>query len=95
MAKNLIGMITTGPRCDYDVVRQKFTAKERDAETGLDYFGARYMSAAQGRWISPDAPFADEVPASTITAPSVSWVWDRATNGKGRLKSIASGSTTV
>jgi RHS repeat-associated protein len=28
--------------------------KERDAETGLDYFGARYFSAAQGRWTSPD-----------------------------------------
>jgi hypothetical protein len=26
----------------------KFTGKERDAETGLDYFGARYMSSAQG-----------------------------------------------
>jgi len=22
--------------------------------TGLDYFGARYFSAAQGRWTSPD-----------------------------------------
>jgi len=33
---------------------QKFTGKERDAETGLDYFGARYFSAAQGRWTSPD-----------------------------------------
>jgi RHS repeat-associated protein len=32
----------------------KFTAKERDAETGLDYFGARYYSNAMGRWISPD-----------------------------------------
>ena len=31
-----------------------FTAKERDAETGLDYFGARYMSSAQGRFTSPD-----------------------------------------
>ncbi len=31
-----------------------FTGKERDAETGLDYFGARYMSGAQGRWGSPD-----------------------------------------
>jgi RHS repeat-associated protein len=31
-----------------------FTGKERDAETGLDYFGARYMSAAQGRFTSPD-----------------------------------------
>ncbi len=32
----------------------KFTGKERDAESGLDYFGARYMSAAQGRFTSPD-----------------------------------------
>lgn len=31
-----------------------FTGKERDAETGLDYFGARYMSSAQGRFTSPD-----------------------------------------
>ena len=41
----------------------KFTGKERDAETGLDYFGARYMSAAQGRFTSPDRPFADQHPA--------------------------------
>src|SRR6202171_602822 len=31
-----------------------FTGKERDAETGLDYFGARYMSSAQGRFAGPD-----------------------------------------
>jgi RHS repeat-associated protein len=41
----------------------KFTSKERDAETGLDYFGARYMSAAQGRFTSPDGPFNDQDPA--------------------------------
>jgi RHS repeat-associated protein len=33
---------------------QKFTGKERDAETGLDYFGARYYSGALGRFTSPD-----------------------------------------
>jgi RHS repeat-associated protein len=38
---------------------QQFTGKERDSETGLDYFGARYFSSAQGRWTSPDKPFAD------------------------------------
>jgi RHS repeat-associated protein len=32
----------------------KFTGKERDAETGLDYFEVRYMSSAQGRFTSPD-----------------------------------------
>ena len=31
-----------------------FTGKERDAETGLDYFGARYYGGAQGRFTSPD-----------------------------------------
>ena len=34
--------------------RSRSTSKERDAETGLDYFGARYMSSAQGRFTSPD-----------------------------------------
>ena len=37
-----------------DGVRQQFTSKERDSETGLDYFGARYYSSAQGRFTSPD-----------------------------------------
>lgn len=37
-----------------DRVTVKFTGKERDAETGLDYFGARYYSGAQGRFTSPD-----------------------------------------
>jgi RHS repeat-associated protein len=36
------------------VTDRKFTGKERDAETGLDYFGARYFSSAQGRFTSPD-----------------------------------------
>lgn len=41
--------------CLYDSGgRSRSTGKERDAETGLDYFGARYLSAAQGRWTSPD-----------------------------------------
>ena len=37
-----------------DGVRQQFTAKERDVETGLDYFGARYYASVQGRFSSPD-----------------------------------------
>ena len=32
----------------------KFTGKERDSETGLDYFGVRYYSNGLGRWTSPD-----------------------------------------
>jgi RHS repeat-associated protein len=41
-------------------VRQHLTGKERDNETGLDFFLARYYSSAQGRFTSPDAPFADQ-----------------------------------
>jgi len=37
-----------------DGVRQQFTIKERDIETGLDYFLARYYSSVQGRFTSPD-----------------------------------------
>lgn len=33
---------------------RRFTGKERDAETGLDYFGARYYSQRLGRWGSVD-----------------------------------------
>jgi RHS repeat-associated protein len=44
----------------------KFTGKERDTESGLDYFGARYYNSTLGRWISADwsavpapVPYAD------------------------------------
>ncbi len=40
-----------------DTVNQQFTAKERDPESGLDYFGARYYGSALGRFTSPDEPF--------------------------------------
>jgi RHS repeat-associated protein len=31
-----------------------FTGKQRDYESGLDFFGLRYLSNAQGRWLSAD-----------------------------------------
>jgi RHS repeat-associated protein len=37
-----------------DDTKQKFTAKERDSESGLDYFGARYFSSGVGRFESAD-----------------------------------------
>jgi RHS repeat-associated protein len=53
-----------------DGVNQKFTGKERDAETGLDYFGARYLSSAQGRWMSPDWSSAPEpIPYGDLSDP--------------------------
>jgi RHS repeat-associated protein len=41
---------------------QRFTAKERDDESGLDYFGARYFSAAVGRFLSADETLVDQYP---------------------------------
>ncbi len=51
-----------------DTISQRFTAKERDAESGLDYFGARYYGSALGRFTSPDP----EGISSTIRDPQ-SW----------------------
>ena len=34
--------------------RYKFTGKERDAESGYDYFGARFLAQQLGIWITPD-----------------------------------------
>ena len=48
----------------------KFEGKERDTETGNDYFGARYYSNRFGRWLSSDwsaVPVA--VPYANLTNP--------------------------
>lgn len=37
-----------------DSNRYKFTGKERDSESSLDYFGARYNASSLGRFMSPD-----------------------------------------
>ena len=36
-------------------MRQRFTGKERDDESGLDYFGARYYYGGMGRFVTPDS----------------------------------------
>jgi RHS repeat-associated protein len=48
----------------------KFTGKERDTESGLDYFGARYYASTMGRWMSPDwADKPEAVPYSELDNP--------------------------
>ena len=41
--------------------RFKFTGKERDEESGYDFFGARYYTSAASIWLSPD-PLLDKYP---------------------------------
>ena len=36
--------------------RSRFTGKERDTESGNDYFEARYYASSMGRFMSPDDP---------------------------------------
>src|SRR5882724_4239500 len=48
----------------------KFTGKERDSETQLDYFGARYYSNGLGRFVTPDwAAKATAVPYAEFSDP--------------------------
>jgi RHS repeat-associated protein len=48
--------MTTSGACAFSVSfsRCSFAGKERDAESGNDYFGARYYASSMGRWMSPD-----------------------------------------
>jgi RHS repeat-associated protein len=49
-----------------------FTGKERDSESNLDYFGARYNSSSAGRFTSPDPLLSSGQPWNPQT-------WDRYT----------------
>jgi RHS repeat-associated protein len=37
-----------------DATEHHYTGKERDSESGNDYFGARYYASTMGRFLSPD-----------------------------------------
>ena len=48
----------------------KFTSKERDLETNLDYFGARFYTSSLGRFVTSDWALTPEaVPYATFTDP--------------------------
>jgi RHS repeat-associated protein len=53
-----------------DTNHYKFTGKQRDGETGLDYFGARYYGNWLGRFLTPDwAARATAVPYAEFGDP--------------------------
>jgi RHS repeat-associated protein len=43
-----------GETCGTTPTEHLFTGKERDSESGNDYFGARYYASTMGRFLSPD-----------------------------------------
>src|ERR1700728_1015883 len=58
---------TGGPK---QTRRHNFTGKERDQESGNDYFGARYYSSTMGRFLSPDwSKNPEGVPYADFTNP--------------------------
>jgi RHS repeat-associated protein len=54
------------------LVASRSTGKERDTESGNDYFGARYYNSATGRFLSPD-------PKDTSAHPGNPQTWNRYT----------------
>jgi RHS repeat-associated protein len=59
-----------GESCAATPTEHLFTGKERDAESGNDYFEARYYSSSMGRFMSPDWSAKEEpVPYSKMDDP--------------------------
>ena len=53
-----------------DATPLHFTGKERDTESGNDYFGARYYASTAGRFLSPDwSAKEDPVPYAKLDNP--------------------------
>lgn len=56
--------------CSPTPTEHLFTGKERDAESGNDYFGARYYASSMGRFMSPDWSAQEEpVPYAKLDDP--------------------------
>lgn len=59
-----------GGSAEPDATEIHFTQKERDVESGNDYFGARYFNSMTGRWLSPDWSAKEEpVPYAKLDNP--------------------------
>jgi RHS repeat-associated protein len=53
-----------------EISKVRFTGKERDSESGNDYFGARYYGSTMGRFLSPDySDGPDPVPFGDLGNP--------------------------
>ena len=54
-------------RALYRSTRRRYTGKEQDSETGLHYYGARYLDSRTGRWLSGDPAVGDYVPQAPVS----------------------------
>ena len=61
--------------------RSCYTGKERDTESGNDYFGARYYASTMGRFLSPDwSAKAEPVPYARLANPQSLNLYDYVLN---------------
>lgn len=66
-----------------------FTAEERDPESGLDYFGARYYNNVVGRWISADwSAGPSAIPYANFTAPQSMNLYSYAGNNPSSTRDV-------
>jgi RHS repeat-associated protein len=77
-----------------------FTGKERDSESGLDYFGARHFSSHFGCFLQADAPFADQEVSDPQSWNLYTYVRNKPTEfidptGRGLLKHLWKAATAV
>jgi RHS repeat-associated protein len=49
-----------------NLFQKKFTGKEPDQETGLYYYGARYLDPKTSRWLSGDPALGDYLPVAPL-----------------------------
>lgn len=64
-----------------------FTGKERDTESGNDYFGARYYASTMGRFLSPDwADDPEAIPYAFLKDPQTLNLYSYVSNNPLRLR---------
>jgi RHS repeat-associated protein len=69
--------------------RSRSTGKERDAESGNDYFDARYYSSAMGRFMSPDwSAQVEPVPYAKLDNPQSLNLYTYALNNPLRIVDV-------
>ena len=54
-------------RLSYGKPRRNNTGKESDSETGLYYYGARYLDPKTSRWISGDPAVGEYIPSAPVS----------------------------
>jgi RHS repeat-associated protein len=50
----------------YRSTRRRYAGKEQDSETGLYYYGARYLDSKTGRWLSGDPAVSEYIPSAPV-----------------------------